>query len=226
MREPHGRGVILPRYVDADQRRSDILDAAAVALSEEGYARMSLRSLAKRMGGSSTLVTHYYPTKTVLVTALVDRILDEAETIKETVLAVDGRRERVRTLISEFLPMDPESLQHEKVRMALLPYRDTDEAIGRLFDRTEPAMRDIIRVGLQDAVAAKDLDGTVDVVRAWMSGVALSAVEHPEIWSPERQTAACERFLQLLPLKIDIREGPSGGRNGSRPSRVAKARRK
>lgn len=211
----------MPRYVDAEQRRSDILDAAAAALSEEGYARMSFRSLAKRMGGSSTLVTHYYPTKTVLVTALVERILDEAEGIKDQVLAVGERRERVRTLLGEFMPRDPESLRHEQVRMALLPYKDTDEAIGRLFDRTDVAMRDIIRVGLQDAVARKDLDGTVDVVRAWVSGLALSAVEHPEIWSPERQAAACERFLELLPLKTDGRHASPRSRNGSRASRTA-----
>lgn len=205
----------MPRYVDAEQRRNDILDAASLALSEEGYGRMTLRSLAKRMGGSSTLVTHYYPTKAVLVTALVERVLAETEATKEQLLAIGDRSERVRTVLRDFLPTDPRSLQDEKVRMALLPYKDTDEAIGQLFARMDPSMRDILRVGLQDSIAPEDLEDVVDVVRAWTSGVALSAVEHPEIWSPERQIAACERFIEMLPLNADRRRRENSGTRGS-----------
>lgn len=191
----------MPRFVDAEQRRADILDAAAIALSEEGYGRMTLRSLAKRMGGSSTLVTHYFSTKDSLVTALVERVLAEAAGVREELVAIEDPTERVRALIDLFMPTDDASLQDEKVRFALLPYKDTDPAIGELFSRTEPSMRELIRAGLDGAIAGGVLEEFVDVVRAWGSGIALSAVEHPEIWTPERQAAACDRFLAMLPLE-------------------------
>lgn len=203
----------MPRFVDAEQRRADILDAAAIALSEEGYGRMTLRSLAKRMGGSSTLVTHYFSTKDALVTALVERVLAEVAGVREQLVAIEDPTERVRALIDLFMPTDDASLQDEKVRFALLPYKDTDAAIGELFNRTEPSMREVIRAGLDGAVAAEVLEDLVDVVRAWGSGIVLSAVEHPEIWTPERQVAASDRFLAMLPLE-------TGQRRPRRPART------
>jgi hypothetical protein len=38
----------------------------------------------------------------------------------------------------------------------------------------------------------------VDVFRAWTSGVALSAVEHPELWTPDRQLAVLDTFLSYV----------------------------
>lgn len=213
----------MPRYVDADQRRADILRAAAVALSEEGYGRMTLRSLAKRMGGSSTLVTHYYSTKDLLVAALVDQILAEAEKSRDELLAIENHGQRVRRLLDYFLPNDERTLRDERVRVALLPYKQAEPAIGQLFDVMEPSMRALIRAGLEDAVASDDLEEYVDVVRAWASGVALSTVEHPEIWTPDHQAAVTDRFLSLLPLKRSRRTTPAAGRRGSAPTTARKA---
>lgn len=192
----------MPRFVDAEQRRSDILEAASAALSEEGYGRMTMRSLAKRMGGSSTLVTHYFPTKDVLVTALVEKVLAEAAALKAELETITDPGTRLRALLENFLPTDKRALQDEQVRVALLPYKDTDPAIGDLFARMEPSMREVIRTALEGAVDVDDLDEMIDLVRAWCSGVCLSVVEHPELWPRERQLAVNERFLALLPLRV------------------------
>jgi crotonobetaine/carnitine-CoA ligase len=38
------------------------------------------------------------------------------------------------------------------------------------------------------------------IVRLWTSGIAVSAVEHPEIWTPERQLDALESLMRSLAL--------------------------
>lgn len=209
------RSATLPRYVDAEQRRTDILDSAAVALSEDGYGRMTMRSLAKRMGGSSTLVTHYFPNKDLLVTALTERILAGAAGSIDELRAIADPEERVRELLRMFLPTDARALRDEKVRFALLPYKDSNPTIGELFDRTEPSMRVLIRAGLDGAVEPAILEDIVDVFRVWVSGVALSAVEHPELWSADRQVNASERFLAMLPLKSSRRRSRTGNSRAS-----------
>ncbi|MFT4081651.1 MAG: TetR/AcrR family transcriptional regulator [Nocardioides sp.] len=193
-------GPVVPRYVDAEQRRTDILQAASEALAEEGYGRLSLRGLARRMGGSSTLVTHYFATKEDLISGLVDRVLAEAEQARGELAAIRDPVERVRSLLHDFLPDAEETRRQEGVRVALVSYKDTEPAIASFFERIEPSMRSFIRSGLEGAVEPDRLEDLIDTVRVWVSGMVLSAVEHPEIWTPQRQHRACEQFLGLLPL--------------------------
>jgi hypothetical protein len=46
------------------------------------------------------------------------------------------------------------------------------------------------------------MEATVDLIRLWTSGVVLSAIEHPELWTPERQTEALQHFMNLIELPI------------------------
>jgi len=190
----------VPRYVDPEQRKNAILDAAGDALAEEGYARFTLRSLARRMGGSSTLVTHYFPTKDELISALVDRVLAEAETKREELKAIEDPHDRLHAVIEYFMPLNEEELTQERVRVALASLKGSEPAVEDFFARMEPGMRELFRVGLNGFVKPKDVEGLVDVIRAWTSGVVLSAVEHPEIWTRKRQLAALDLFMDMLPI--------------------------
>lgn len=190
----------MPRYVDAEERRNAILDAASSALAEEGYARFTLRSLARRMGGSSTLVTHYFPTKDELVSALVDQALAEAAEKRAELAQIQDPHERLRSVVEYFLPLDEESMRQERVRVALASHQGSEPAVEEFFARMEPGMRELFRAGLQGFVKAKEMEGLVDVMRAWTNGVVLSAVEHPEIWTPQRQRASLDLFLAMLPI--------------------------
>lgn len=188
----------MPRYVDHEQRRKDIVRAAAAVLADSGYANFSLRAIATRMGGSSTLVTHYFATREQLVTALIAWIFDDAEAEYKELMGIDGGRERLVAVLEYFLPTDAESAEQERIRIALLPYRSTDEVVADFFARLEEHMRALLRVGVESLADPADIDGYVSLLRAWVNGMALSVVEHPELWSAEQQRVAMEWFLERL----------------------------
>ena len=190
----------MPRYVDPEQRKTAILEAATDALGEQGYARFTLRALARRMGGSSTLVTHYFPTKDELVSALVDRALADADVKRAELARIEDPHERLHAVIEYFLPLDEEALKQERVRVALASHKGSEPALEDFFTRMEPGMRKVFRDGLKGLVPAKEVEGLVDVIRAWTNGVVLSVVEHPEIWTRKRQLAALELFMRMLPI--------------------------
>lgn len=192
----------MPRHVDAEQRKKDILQAAVEAVAEGGLPQMTVRSLAKRLGGSSTLVTHYYPNREALLSAITDRVLIEAEEKCAELLQIDDPDSRLRAVLEYFLPNTPESLALERVRLILLAHMTTEAAVGDLFTRMEPGMRGLMRKALAEFVDPAELEGLVDVLRAWTSGVVLSAVEHPEIWTPERQLQTLDLFLSSLSLPL------------------------
>ena len=78
---PLSDGVIVPRRVgvreSAKKRtRQEILDAAAVAFTEQGYNSTSLRDVAARAGLSHTGLLHHFPDKPSLLEAVLDDRLE------------------------------------------------------------------------------------------------------------------------------------------------------
>ena len=53
----------MPKEVDHDERRDEILTAVAGLLADVGLRGLTIRSLAARLGGSVSVVTHYFPTR-------------------------------------------------------------------------------------------------------------------------------------------------------------------
>jgi AcrR family transcriptional regulator len=67
------RGPGRPRGADSTARREDILATAAEVFSAEGYRATSMSEVARACGMSQTGLTHYFPTKDVLLQAVLDR---------------------------------------------------------------------------------------------------------------------------------------------------------
>jgi len=217
----------MPRFVDPEERKASIISAMIEALAEGGFPTFTLRSLAKRMGGSSTLITHYFPNRDALIGALLESVLKDADKKRAELLEIDDPHERLHAVLEYFLPDDPETLALERVRVALVAHRDAEPALREFFDKLEPGMRGVMRAGLEEFVDAEELDEMVDVLRAWTSGIALSAVEHPEMWTPERQAAALERFVSSMALPLaatsqkavkqtSTRRAPNGARRSAK----------
>ncbi|MFI6523062.1 TetR/AcrR family transcriptional regulator [Spirillospora sp. NPDC050679] len=190
----------MPIFVDHDERRQQIMDAAARVLGEGGFARFSLRAVGARQGGSVTLVTHYFPGKEALLAALLDRSVEQARALCAALSAIEDPRDRLETMLGCFLLVEEAGRDLERARIALAAHGDREPAIAEYHARIEPAMREVIRRGLQGLVAPDRLDAAVDMVRLWTSGLALSVVEHPETWTAERQSAALEHFTRALGL--------------------------
>jgi len=64
----HDEGRIHAHPVDHEDRRREIVRAAIEVVKKHGYQGLTLRSLAAQMGGSSTLVTHYFRSRRNLST--------------------------------------------------------------------------------------------------------------------------------------------------------------
>ncbi|CAM5678137.1 HTH-type transcriptional regulator BetI OS=Streptomyces griseorubiginosus OX=67304 GN=betI_2 PE=4 SV=1 [Streptomyces griseorubiginosus] len=195
-----GGEVSVPRYVDPEERVRDIVAASLQALSEGGLAELTLRKIAQRMGGSITLITHYFANREALLDAVMEYVLVDADVVLEEIEQIAEPRDRLRVALQWFLPDTEEGLRQERARVALLTHQGAEPVIRRNLARMEPAMRAVLVRAVEELVPADELEGTVDMVRVWVSGIALSVVEHPEIWTPERQLAALERFLKVLSL--------------------------
>ena len=53
----------MPKIVDHDKRRSDLLDHAFSLFANNGYHGVSVRQIAKSVGMTTGMLYHYFPSK-------------------------------------------------------------------------------------------------------------------------------------------------------------------
>jgi AcrR family transcriptional regulator len=190
----------MPRHVDHDDRRRDIIEATLEVLAEGGPAALSFRNVAGRMGGSSTLVTHYFHTRQELVDALVESIAEWPEEVAELEAGASDPRDRLRVFLQWLLPCDERGIKEETARINLLGERDTRLRTDHVFSAWDENIRALLTRHVQELVEDSRVPAIVDVLRCTTNGITLSVVEHPDQWPPERQFAVVDDVLASLGL--------------------------
>jgi AcrR family transcriptional regulator len=67
----------IPQQERGEKRVSDLMEAAAEVLAEDGYEAATMKAIAKRAGASIGAVYQYFPNKEALVYALRNQYADE-----------------------------------------------------------------------------------------------------------------------------------------------------
>ena len=69
----------MPKIVDHDQRRADLLDALWRVVASRGAAAVTVRSVAAEAGVSKSNVGHYFRSRAELLSAAVAQQLDDVQ---------------------------------------------------------------------------------------------------------------------------------------------------
>jgi len=197
----------------ADQRRDQMLEAAAALIAERGFSETRITDVARRAGASPALVVYYFGTKDQLLTEalrwsetsfylLAERMLDETP----------GVRERLETL----------------VHMTCVPtFEGENGSWGLWFDLWSQAFRhpqvskdrlaldnqwrDLIVRVITDGISAGEI-GKVDArafAVAWsclLDGLSIQvALEDPEVDPDRAFTIAMDFATQALALSTPRR---------------------
>lgn len=188
----------MPRHVDPFQRRREITSAAVRILARSGPRNLTLKSLGEELGGSITLVTHFFANREDLFSAVVDDLIGTYGPELENLEEGAGPEERLRILLHWLLPTDDDSLEQEAGRIAMIAHRSEHRSIDQFFHKMEREMRSRIRQHLADLDLDLDLDAATSFLRASVNGIVLSAVEHPDLWPADAQRQAIELALQAV----------------------------
>jgi AcrR family transcriptional regulator len=191
----------LPKYVDHDQRRHDIIAATTSVLAREGLKGLSLNAVAKELGGTVTLVTHYYGSKNELINDLATRMIEDYELdLEEIEAGIDDPYVRLHTFLEWALPMTDEGLVEERSRIRMIADCDEIPEIRQMFKAFDSRMRGFIRDHLKPLVAEELLDSSVEMLRVVTTGICLATVENQTEWPTERQTLVLNHALNLMGL--------------------------
>lgn len=190
----------MPRYVDHEDRRAQIVEATLEILADRGPRGLTFRAVAAKLGGSSTLITHYFATRQELLDAIVGTMADWPSELDELEMDSDDEVERLRRFLIWMIPSSERGLMQERGRINLLGEPDAKLRTRHIFETWDAQARDLFRRHLRNLVPKDELELKVDVLRTVTNGLTLSTVEHPDNWPLARQTAVIDEVLAALGL--------------------------
>jgi AcrR family transcriptional regulator len=174
----------MPIIVDGAQRRADVVREATALVIDGGVQNLSFRNLAKALGCSTTVISHYFHDKNDVLAETFRHAAAQAHARRDQVLAETG---------GDLLRAEEEMLPTtEDQRRRWIVWQSFWNAA--LFD---PALSDEHRLGLaatrqrlQDHLAGRGVEPAEEAAVAIANslyGVAVQALFDPTYWTPEHQ---------------------------------------
>lgn len=216
----------MPKYVDADQRRQDVVEAVFRIIASDGLERASLREVADEAGLAVGSVRHYFSSSEELLVhsfgVVVDRITrrlgEAAQAVAACTPATSEHREAVLTLLGQILPLDEERAVDScvwlafknaaRIRPFLLPEADRSHravaaAMGQLvMQLTAPAS------GMFEDATDSDPGGHIvdrqalvteaERLLAVLEGLSMHALLQPEWMTAQMCHDVLESHLRTL----------------------------
>jgi AcrR family transcriptional regulator len=221
----------VPKFVDADLRRQEVVEAVFRIIAGDGLERASLREVADEAGLAVGSVRHYFASSEELLThsfsVAVDRVVGRLtaadERLGELPPGTGEHHEAVLTLLGELLPLDEERAIDACVWMAFKNAARTKPFLAREADRSHRAVAAImgrlvlelsapagdgaVRPGLQDADQQR-LVTEAERLLATLDGLTMHALLQPEWMTAQMCRDVLESHLEGLrgrPSAINLR---------------------
>jgi AcrR family transcriptional regulator len=192
----------VPKEVDHNERRDEILAAVAGLLADVGLRGLTIRSLAARLGGSVSMVTHYFPTRHSLLVNIGPWILRNWQNEIEALPESGGDRiARLRSVLAWLVPITAEGLLEERAGLSLLVGTEKDAAaVKGLRAELDTWVRKLVCDHLVGLVDEAHIEPAADILYAMTRGISVCTCEAPEAWPAERQMAVLDDLLGALGL--------------------------
>ncbi|MFD6935334.1 TetR/AcrR family transcriptional regulator [Streptomyces goshikiensis] len=205
----------MPKHVDPDARRQQVVDALFRVVVREGLHRTSLRGVADEAQLNIGSLRHYFASQQDLMRfamqSMIDRVggrlLERVEQIGD--LGSRPRPEQLRLaaeLLAELLPLDERRRTEVAVFLDFNAAARTDPAFGDLARKVAKGTRWLLRRILARLDAAGslrpglDLDIEAERLAALVDGLGLSGVLHPDMLPPQTSLDVLRTHLEGLAL--------------------------
>jgi AcrR family transcriptional regulator len=194
----------MPVAVDHDVRRREVAEAVWRVLADTGFAGLNLRAVAREMGATTGLLTHYFRNKRELVRHALEVVhertaprMEEAETPDR---GVAGLRVRLRAVLVD----DEEASVLSRVWVGFWDLALADDELGRAeaarYERWRSRLRPLVEEAIEagELAVVRDRETVVDVLTAFTHGLVVQALFDPERFPAERQYAVLDELLAAL----------------------------
>lgn len=185
-------------------RRLEVTKAAWRVIIREGLDRTSIRAIAKELGSSTGVVSHYFRNKDELMLFVLERVFENLhKDLKSSIKEQQGIK-RLEQMILAALPLEPNSLDGWRVWVAFLGYAIGREQLIQEHQRRYDLLRQIICQELADLQAEKLIKADLDLILeanaliALVDGIGTGVVIDPLQFDSDRQKYLVQRHIRTL----------------------------
>ncbi|MFI6051921.1 TetR/AcrR family transcriptional regulator [Streptomyces violascens] len=203
----------MPKYVDPEARRREVVDALFRVVVREGLQRASLRVVADEAGLNIGSLRHYFASQQELMEfamrSMLERVggrllrrVEEIGTLAE--YAAAEQRRLAADLLCELLPLDERRRAEVTVFIDFAIAARTNPALDGLAQEAAVGARSLVRrvlVRLDASGAVRpglDLDQETERLTALVDGLGLGAALRPEVLAPETSASVLHAHLESL----------------------------
>ncbi|SIN69448.1 TetR/AcrR family transcriptional regulator [Agromyces cerinus] len=194
----------MPKIVDHDERRLEIVRATWRLIAEKGFRATTMREIAKSAGVANGGLFPYFRNKEELIGATFEHVYSATNARFAAVRADLEGMAALRELMLQIFPLDEERILEARIVIPFWEYAANEPDLLALHERTMDEWRveiaDHLERAKQLGQARADLDVAVatDHLMAFVDGVQVIAVVSPGSAAPARLTRLLDGYLDLL----------------------------
>ena len=208
---------VAPRFLRAEQRRQEILQAAARVFAQKGFEKSTTREIAQEAGVAEGTIYTHFASKQQLLTALVATVQAQFDAIRLRLQASGAAPADIVAMVEGVLATLAE--QGEVIRGLLTALWDQRGSFqGYLFPGSQEVMLSIeeyLRAGIQAGVLRR-CDVRL-VARMAVGSILFQALPHMRGLEPvptlQQRHLDAELLVSILLDGLRVREAPPCGRD-------------
>ena len=187
----------MPKVVDHESRRQELAVAATEVIADKGIENLRLVDVAKQMGVTTGLVTHYLEDKDAVLLAALEYVAGDLLPTGSPDDFLPSREDLIEYLC-DILPVDKQRRRQWTVWIAFWSRAANNPALADVHKQYNAAYRSslasvIDRLGLHPKPTA-----CADAIVTALDGVASHATLEPPYWTAARQRSQLSFLLDSL----------------------------
>jgi AcrR family transcriptional regulator len=189
----------MPIEVDVDARLDALARATIAVAGREGGANgVTMRRVATELGGSTTMVTNYVPSRAALLVNAIAYMLRRWERDLAAALAGVPDGQRLLAFARWSCTTDLEDMVFRQLLVELVARHDQPPELRALVQDARDHHEDFAAAARADGLAPGAAEAAADVLFLLIRGFYYESVEDPERWDSDRVLPLVERVVDLL----------------------------
>jgi AcrR family transcriptional regulator len=191
----------MPKVVDAEARRDEVLAATWRVIARHGLAGTTVRKIAREAGYSAGVLAHYFSDKQdILGSALMLSHRRVGERMDRGVAGLAGLA-ALRVVMLEALPLDPQRLLEAEIEVSFWGRSLGSPELAALqnaeFEKLWYRLRTLLLAAQQlgELAGGADIEEATHRLVALIDGLSVEAVLYPARVPPDRQVALLDQLL-------------------------------
>jgi AcrR family transcriptional regulator len=194
----------MPKKVDHDARREELVRAAWRVIADRGIDEVTIREIARESGYSSGVLAHYFENKDELLAYALRLSHKQIFTRYEQEVETPVQADALRAVLFDNLPLEEQRDLETRIEMSFWARSLRNEALSQIQHEESKYHRALIRrliEGTQEEGVIDpehDREMVLELLGAMIDGISLHALLYPDRLPPKRQQKIMEFALELL----------------------------